>query len=200
MSRRPSRSAIVSLILDSLPPVQRLALAYAPRRAREAWLGLLALDTRPARLAEPPEQRPQGEPLLALLGRTGAALSPLVDGWEALLGEAPLPQASIAAFAEGRAQALAGLGGILGLVGEEPAILRVGRDWALADLALRLSHPGERDHAVALIGEGAPLRLPREMRPLTVLHGLALRDLRRGDAAGGIRGALAAVRLGIFGR
>lgn len=201
-------------ILASLPPVQRVALAYAPRMARGAWLGFLALDTRLAglvretrepmlgqirlawwreRLAEPPEQRPKGEPLLALLGADAAVFAPLVDGWEALLGEAPLPPESLAEFARGRADALGGLARLLGHSGEAGA--QVGRSWALADLARRLSHPEERAHVAALAaGEGRLQRLPRDMRPLIVLHGLAHRN-RNGPTA-----LLAALRLGIFGR
>lgn len=204
-------------ILDSLPPVQRVALAYASPASRQAWLVLLALDTRLAqvvretrepmlgqirmawwrdRLSEPAAQRPRGEPLLALLGEDGARLVPLVDGWEAMLGEAPLPREALAQFAEGRAQAVAGLDAAA------PDAARLARRWALADLALRLSHPEERRHAADLLAaQGADrIRLPRVMRPLTVLHGLAMRELRRGQEAAGMGALLATLRLGIFGR
>lgn len=210
-------------LLDSLPVVQRVAVAYAPRRTRDAWLGLLALDTRLAqvvretrepmlgqirlawwreRLSEAPAKRPKGEPLLALLGDDSGRLVPLVDAWEAMLGEAPLPRATIAAFAEGRAQALAGLAAALGLQAAAGDTAQVGRSWALADLALRLSHPQEREHASALIAaEDRNLpRLPREMRPLVVLHGLAVRELRRGNDEAGMGALFATLRLGIFGR
>lgn len=225
-SRPQSRSATVSLILDSLPPVQRLAVAYAPKDTRAAWLGLLALDGRLAqvvrearepmlaqirlawwreRLAETPEQRPHGEPLLALLGDRAAAFAPLVDGWEALLGEPPLPPSGIADFAGGRAAALGGLAESFGRSRGDSE--RAGRRWALADLARRLSHAREREEAIALIEAGGArvTRLPREMRPLVVLQGLALRGLKHGRndsaASGDGPGALlAAVRLGIFGR
>ena len=33
-------------LLDTLAPMHRLALAYAPAEARPAWAGLLALDAR----------------------------------------------------------------------------------------------------------------------------------------------------------
>jgi phytoene synthase len=206
-------------ILDTLPAVQRVALAYALPDSRESWLGLLALDTRLARLvretrepmlgqirlawwrerlSEPPEKRPRGEPLLALLGDSAGRLIPLVEGWEAMLGEAPLPHEAISAFADGRAQALAGL------ADEASAadVVRVGRRWALADLALRLSHPEECRHAADLLNaEGAgTIGLPRAMRPLIVLQGLASRDLRRGTDAAGMGALLATLRLGIFGR
>lgn len=210
-------------LLDSLPAVQRVALAYAPQSSRAAWLGLLALDTRLAqlvretrepmlgqirlawwreRLSEAPAKRPQGEPLLALLGEDGERLIPLVDAWEAMLGEAPLPRTTLAGFAEGRARALADLAGALGLGSAAEAAAQMGRSWALADLAVRLSHPEEREHVAALIAaedDNHP-RLPREMRPLVMLHGLAHREVRRGGDAAGMGALFATLRLGIFGR
>ena len=210
-------------LLDSLPAVQRVALAYAPPRTRDAWLGLLALDARLAqvvretrepmlgqirlawwreRLGETPAKRPKGEPLLALLGPDSDRLLPLVDAWEAMLGEAPLPREMLAAFAEGRAEALSALAAALGHQEAAGSTGQAGRSWALADVALRLSHPQEREHVTALIGnEGARApHLPRAMRPLAVLHGLALRDLRRGKNGAGMGALLATLRLGIFGR
>jgi phytoene synthase len=210
-------------LLDSLPAVQRVALAYALPSSREAWLGLLALDTRLAqlvretrepmlgqirlawwreRLAEAPAKRPKGEPLLALLGEDSVRLLPLIDAWEAMLGAAPLPRATIAGFAEGRAQALAGLATALGHPVATGDTARLGRSWALADLGLRLSHPEEREHAAALIAGECHhhRRLPRALRPLVVLHGLAVRDLRRGNDEAGMGALFATLRLGIFGR
>lgn len=199
--------------MEGLSPVSRLALSYAPKSARVLWLGLLGLDTRLAqvvrearepmlaqirlawwreRLTEPPGQRPAGEPLLTLLGDHAAAFAPLVDGWEALLGEAPRPQSAIADFVQGRARALGGLAELVGKPRE--ASEQVGRSWALVDLASRLSHPEERAHVDALNTRSDIPGLPREMRPLVVLHGLASRD-RNGPIT-----LLAAMRLGIFGR
>ncbi|MFT4026525.1 MAG: hypothetical protein QM676_06960 [Novosphingobium sp.] len=210
-------------LLDGLPAVQRVALAYASAESRAAWLGLFALDRRLAqlvretrepmlgqirlawwreRLAEPSVKRPRGEPLLALLGDDAALLAPLIDGWEAMLGEAPLSREALTTFAAGRAEALAGLARSLGLESDIAETARIGRAWALADLAGRLSHPEECDRAAALLAaeSGAPARLPRAMRPLVVLHGLALRDLHRGADASGMGALLATLRLGILGR
>lgn len=144
------------------------------------------------RLNEPAAERPKGEPLLALLGDRAAAFVPLVDGWEALLGEAPLPQTALADFAEGRAKALGALAELFGHPRE--ASERAGRSWALADLALRISHPEERARVAALSAGRSIPDLPREMRPLVVLHGLAIRN-RNGPTA-----LLTAMRLGILGR
>jgi phytoene synthase len=210
-------------LIESFPTVQRLALAYAPAAARPYWLALLALDSRLAavirearepilgqlrlawwrdRLREDPTQWPRGEPLLALLAtwqQARAGLVGLVDGWEAMLGEAPLPAEALSTFAAGRGQALGALAGELGQGGDRAEAERAGAEWTLAELSTSLSAEAERHTAAALLA-GRDLRtprLPRVMRPLTVLHGLAVRTLERGAGAGAM---LTALRLGIFGR
>lgn len=210
-------------LVETLPLPQRLALAYAPRSVRAEMLALFAFDTHLAalvrqarepiigqmrlawwreRLEEPVEQRPAGSPQLDALapwnGRE-AALVALVDGWEHLLGDA-LGEPAIASFARGRAGAFAALA--------EPeceaAALLAGKRWALADLAAHLDSPGERRAVLAAADElgGAPVTLPRALRPLAVLDGLARRSLARGGAplAAGPLSGLAALRLGIIGR
>jgi phytoene synthase len=168
-------------------------LAQRVREAREPMLAQIRLAWWRERLAEPPEDRPVGEPLLALLGGHATAFAPLVDGWEALLGDAPLPRSALADFADGRAKALGGLAEMLGSPRE--ASETAGQCWALADLAARLSHPEERFEVTALRAEAPAFpSLPRAMRPLVVLHGLASRD-RNGPIT-----LLTAMRLGIFGR
>jgi phytoene synthase len=207
---------------EELPRPQRLALSYAPRAARRATLAVLALDARlgavvrrrgepvlaQMRLAwwrdtlgSPPQDWPRGDEVLGLLRewREPAALVPLVDGWEALLGQV-LDAAAIEQFARGRAQAFAGLARELG---EEPdSAAACGRLWALGDLAANLSQPGERMRAIAA-ARGLPRpRLPRKLRPLAVLAGLAQRSLARGGTPllDGPRAVLFALRLGIGGR
>ncbi|MFA7603004.1 MAG: squalene/phytoene synthase family protein [Novosphingobium sp.] len=206
-------------LLEALPPVQRLALAYAPARAREPTLALLALDTRLAgivrnshepslaqlrlawwreQLRVPAAEWPRGEPLLMALrswqGRH-VALAALVDGWEYLTGAAPLPDADMLAFAAGRGEAFAALADVVG-AGHEAAA-RLGRRWALADLAANVSNAQERQVAARLLAaEARPPRVARALRPLAVLHGLALR--RPGSAP--TLTVLAALRLGLLGR
>ncbi len=195
-----------------------MALAYAPASARPAWAALLALDLRLAgivrsvhepllaqvrlawwrdRLGEDCANWPAGEPVLqALRGWNGhyAGLIALVDGWEELLGEAPLPSASLAALAEGRAQAFVALSRALGEEASIGATHALGLRWALADLAGHLSHPQEIAAVRALLeaSDAKVSRLPRSLRPLPVLHALATRD--------GGRAILVAMRLGLFGR
>jgi phytoene synthase len=206
-------------LVGALPPLQRLALAYAPAAAREPTLALLVLDQRLAgivrnshepslaqlRLAWWREQLqidaaqwPRGEPLLALLkswnGGHHAAVE-LVNGWEYLTGPAPLPAADLLAFANGRGAAFAGLARVLGA---DPApALQLGRQWALADLAAHVAHPEEQEKARSLLAmEGKPPRVARALRPLTVLHGLAAKG-RDGQTPAAL---LTALRLGLLGR
>ena len=212
-------------LLESLGPVNRLALAYAPAKARVQLVALLALDMRLAgivrnsrepmlaqlrlawwreQLAGDTARWPEGEPLLTALrsweGRH-AALMPLVEGWEAMTGTAPLPEEAFMKLANARGAAFAGLA-------DDPAAaanaIRLGRNWALADISSRLSNAQERAMVLALAKaqdwRSAPL--PRRLRPLVVLHGLAARSLRAGE--NGVRlspfSLLAVIRLGLLGR
>ncbi len=184
---------------DGLDPVERLAVAYAPASVRAAWRGYLAFDHRLAdaaregrdpimiqlrlawwrdRMAEPAAHWPAGEPLLATLAAWDTerpALSAMVDGWEARNvgsdGGAALASARIDAI-----EALARLGGA-----RDESVLadvrRAAAEW----------HDGK--------GEGA-IRLPRAMRPLAVLRGMAL----RGEDGPPLARFLALLRLGMLGR
>jgi phytoene synthase len=210
------------ILLEELPAAQRLALAYAPAIARRPTLALLALDARLGailrRQREPllgqmrlawwrdslrsePDGWPAGEPVLDLLRgwRCPAALLALVDGWEALLGER-LDRRAIGDFADGRAAGFGALASELG-VDSEPA-MTCARLWALADLAANLSDAGERAAAIDSALLVTCPRLPRALRSLAVLAGLAHRSLARGGAPllDGPAGTIRAVRLGIMGR
>lgn len=153
-------------------------------------------------LASPPSSWPVGEAVLELLRdwRDPGALVPLVDGWEALLGET-LDAAAISAFAGGRGEAFGQLARELGH--DRQAATACARLWALGDLAANLSHAGERS-AVLAAAAGPPPHpgLPRALRSLAVLAGLARRSLARGGAPllDGPGAMLHAVWLGITGR
>jgi phytoene synthase len=141
------------------------------------------------------ETWPRGEPLLAALrswqGRH-AALVALVDGWEYLTGAAPLPEGDLTEFAEGRGKAFGSLAEIIGI--ESESAEKLGRQWALADLAGHVAHPDEQAAAQRLLAaEGRPARVARALRPLAVLHGLSVRR----QAAPSL---FAALRLGLLGR
>ena len=213
-------------LLELLPVHLRLALSYAPVRTRALTLGLFALDCRLAgivrgtrepllgqvrlawwrdRLGEKPEAWPEGEPVLAVLRLWGAetgALSALVDGWESLLGDPPLDGDALEQFADGRGSAF---GALARLLQADPGeAMRTARGWALVDLSGKLGDPSERAAARELAGQldWQRCRLPRSLRPLAMLHGLARRAMLRGEGellAGGAAG-LVALRLGLLGR
>lgn len=214
-----------SPLVDALPIERRLALSYAPGRARAATLGLFALDAtlgnlvRSARepllgqmrlawwreeLAKPAAARAQGEPVLALLGQVpdfGQSLASLVDGWEELLGEAPIGQQSLAQFASARGQACAALADAVGAASHRDAARHCGDEWARAELAMRLSNPHEHASARALASQASwrPIALPRSLRPLKVLHTLAIRSKGEAPLLGRRRDMIAAIRLGLLG-
>ena len=208
-----------------LPPFQRLALAYAPARSRQAWQAIFVLDSRLAgvvrsgrepmltqirlawwreRLEEDSALLPEGEPLLAALdsafGADRPRLSSLVDGWERMTGEAPLAADALEAMAEARADAIVLVAAIGGA--DQPEARRLARNWALADLAANLSHPQEREATITLARQQdwRSTRLPRSMRPLVVLHGLVRSAVDRpDDRAPGVLALLRAMRMGLLG-
>jgi phytoene synthase len=216
-------------LVGELPPLSRLALAYAPAPARIPTLALLALDARLAgivrrshepmlaqlRLAWWREQLgsshddgwADGEPILAGLRSWGGAHGPLValvDGWEAMTGAAPLAAERLALLPAGRGAAFSALAHAIGAQHDAAEALRTGREWALADMLPRLGDEAERSALDELVaGEPWPrARLGRTLRPLAVLHGLARRR-RAGKAASPPAGAssmLAAMRIGLLGR
>jgi len=217
--------APIEVLVGELTEEAQLALAWAPVRARPATAALLALDQRLAtilrqkrepllaqmrlawwrdRLGEPPESWPRGDAVLdALRGwREPAALVALVDGWEVLLGDT-LDLAAIGAFADGRARGFTALAGELGEGAAAEAARAAGRLWALADLVANISDPAEREAVLALARtDGSPPHLPRALRPLAVLAGLARRAAERGGEPllAGRGSAMAALRIGLAGR
>lgn len=215
-------------LIETLPVLQRFALTYAPASSRAATLALLALDTRLAgvvrsasepmlaqlrlawwreTLAQDADALPEGEPLLANLKTWGGhhrALGALVDGWEAMTGKAPLGEQAMRDLADGRGTAFLALAEAVGEGGHADVVRRLTRNWALADIASRLSLPEERNTAFSLAKaqDWRRAKLPRALRPLIVLHGLAGRAVRRGDSLNELTPAafLPAIRLGLLGR
>ena len=214
-------------LIETLPLPQRLALSYAPRQAHAPTLALLALDTRLAgivrsggepviaqmklawwreRFGQSQAEWPLGEPLLTLLRESGiehARMAPLVDGWEALLSE-QLGRSELAAFSRGRALAWAAVGDAAGNSASNEPVERAARAWALADLALNLGEASEADLTrAALRAEvGTGVRLPRQLRSLAVLYGLANRAIAAGtnDMLDGPAAMAVALRIGLLGR
>ncbi|UIP05735.1 hypothetical protein LY632_08425 [Erythrobacter sp. SDW2] len=213
-----------SFALDQLPPVQRLALAYAPGPAKAATGAVFALDTRLSQIgrqsaeplitqmklawwrdqfANPASAWAKGEPLLAVLaeGRVSPdALAELVNGWEAVLIGEELNLQAVKSLAEGRVAAWCGLGHRLGCDGAEDAIALAARRWTYAEVAGQIP-PGDLQDSLRRFPDATPVRLPKTLRPLVVLDGLGLRALRqRAPLLDGPAALVAAMRLGIFGR
>lgn len=205
-----------------LPLEQRIALSYAPKRARARFVAVFALDRRLSQalargraplaaqlrlawwrdlLTRPEQQAP--DPAIAAIRAAWdddpAAAVAMVDGWEELVAEEP----DLAASARGRAAPFVALAGALGGAARDLRATRIAAErWALADLADHVSDPGLRARARALAERSEPGEpLPAAMRPLTVLDGLARRALARGGPMLGDRlSPLVAIRLGILGR
>ena len=189
-------------ILDPQHPPARLALAYATAETRSLWAAYFALEARLAeagartsqpmmaqlrlawwrdRLKTPARDWPKGEPVLAALAcwdAERAALTALVDGWEALL----VGEDGGSALAEARVSAMLALARLSGIAAA-PAIERAARDWQAAAFA------------------AAAKTLPRPMRPLGVLRMLAVREAaRQQGGTGPLRDAVALLRLAVTGR
>lgn len=222
------QSAFANL-LPGLPTAQRMAIAYTPSGCRMQTAVLLALDSQLAafmassgepllkqmRLAwwrdsleQSPKQRPRGNTLLDCIGQCWpgeeGALVSLVNGWEMLLAEWNGGREAMPAFGDGRVHAFCGLGRLLGVRESDEDIALAARRWSYFDLVEHLSDEGER--ADALVAASAlpqiPITLPRALRSLAILDGLARRALRLGNIRliGDRFSPLAAMRLGILGR
>lgn len=215
-------------LVAGLPVLQRLALSYAPSSVSQPTLALLALDVRLAgivraasepmlaqlrlawwreQLASDQSVRPAGEPLLEILASWDGmfdALVGLVNGWEEMTAEAPLAASAFEGLADARGKAFAALAERFGTENDSKAAGRLARNWAIADIAARLSHSEERQRArdLAKAQDWQPVRLSRRMRPLAVLHGLAARATKRGEGLDELppSALFSALRLGLVGR
>ena len=195
-----AQNAEIAGLSAELPPLQRLAVAYAPAAARPAWTALVLLDHRLSRavagasepligqlklawwrdrMREPASRWPLGEPLLAALRSFDgerAVLEALVDGWEGLI-DAEADGGELSRLAEARADAVAALARIFGCVSDLQTIATLARQWTL---------PRQ--------GASAAIRLPRALRPLLILANLPA------PAQSGPKALLRIVRLGMLGR
>lgn len=209
----------------TLAPVSRLAVAYAPARSRARALALLALDHRLAaivqsarepvlgqlklswwrdRLGQPKEQWPTGEPVLAALrswGDHSGRLVQLVDGWESMLNGG---LAEMSALSATRALAWADFADLVNQSPARDAVLAAARRWSLADLALGCASGTLRDEALAVARREDWQRaiLPRDLRTLAMLNGLAKRALWRDrtNLLSAPSDLFVAIRIGLFGR
>lgn len=210
--------------LESLQPVQRLALSYAPFSSRAAFRALFFFDEQCARIVRarkevvlaqiriawwrdmlnnPIGDWPQGNAILDALRifRNPAEFAGLADGWEHLLSDS-FTHAELDGYLQGRAGAFAALAREVG-EGSEDGALDAAKIFILSDLIANLNDPDERSMALEFSRELAvPSRLPRSLRPLAVLAGLGRRALARGglpllDGPGSV---FIALRIGLTGR
>ena len=211
------------------PPVQELALAHAGKAIRPILAPFLDLDLRLAEFVSQAKEpiitqmriawwrdqlkkdiadRPQGDPILDRLGAHWRSEEPtlveLIDAWEGLLAEPPLPIESAEAFVKARAVCFGAVARLCGHPDKALEAQAAGTAWAWADLLAGVSDPEEK----ALILEGAKEQLtvepnlPRSLRSLSIMRILGQRALLRGGGSLiSTRGDLLIVmRLGIFGK
>lgn len=189
-----------------LDPERALALVYVPAARRPALEALWRLDAAFAsvlatgrepmvtriRLAwwrealerldrEPPPAEPLLEALAAHVlpaGVTGAEMSAMADGWDAIVGAEAPDGAALDLHGRARGAVLFGLSARL--LGAEAETGPAGQAWALVDLARHSAHPEEAATAMAAARvKHVPRSWPVVLRPLGMLAVLAERDLRR---------------------
>ncbi|ODU21484.1 MAG: hypothetical protein ABS87_06550 [Sphingomonas sp. SCN 67-18] len=193
-------------------PERRLALAYAPARARDGMALLWSLDERLGDIVRsttepmigqmrltwwhgamaalntaPPPAEPLLRAMAATLPRyhlTPAALLPLVEGWEMLIEPFPLGPGQLDAYAQGRGAAA--FDAATRMAGEAPTgeICAAGRGWALADLAFHCSDRATAQAALDAAGV-ALSNAPRRWPGRLRALGL-LTVLARRDVAAGL--------------
>ncbi|MBX7457402.1 squalene/phytoene synthase family protein [Qipengyuania sp. 1NDH17] len=204
----------------NLPEWGPLVLSYAKEDQRGALDALLRLDENLARIVRSVSEPALGQLRLAwwrdeILRERAAGSAPppdpllrsildywhsersecvaLIDGWEHLLFEFPLDDEARTGFRHGRARAFAALAKLAGHQGSAENAASHGEAWAAAELGM-MGHE-TREHT-----EPLP-QLPRDLRSLAIIGGLARRSIKRGGAPlfGDRLSPLAAMRLGIFG-
>ena len=175
-----------------------LALADVVATTSEPALGAIRLAWWRERLEELDTGKPPpGEPRLSAISRqlidrgiTGKALSQLEDGWLALLDPFPWNEAQAEALRL-RGRILFGIGARL-LGGPPQEAETAGGLWSMVDGADhcsdQLSRIFLRDQAIDAVSQ-LPRKMPRVLRPLTVLAALAAFDVRPAGRLG--RGAAA---------
>ena len=186
----PGVKGLVSYGLRSVPAFY----SQLVQGAREPVLAQLKLAWWRDRLAQPVAERSGGEPILSALAAwpgDPAPLLALADGWEAMLDD-DRPDHAIAGLAAARGRLGAGLARAAGEADHAAAAEQALHDWTLAEIG----RTGD--------GQAVPISsrliLPRSLRALAVLHGLARRGYGRAGRAPGLRALAAAVRIGMVGR
>ena len=109
----------------------------------------------------------------------GADLAPLVEGWEALLDDAPAAEAE-ARYAAARGTLLFRLAATL-LEDDDVRLDAAGAGWAMADLSHRVGDAAQaerlRGEARSRLGPALAARWPRRLRAVSAMAHLALIDV-----------------------
>ncbi len=196
--------------LLQLDPFHRLVFAYAKRSDRARYALVFALDLRFAEvirstsetligqmrltwwrdiLTKPIEQRPVGEPLVALINdaeQQGVDLGPLLnilDGWGLLLDDFPWDDRQFDKYAAKRGEGIFGFvrGGDRELTTDQR---QAARAWALWDFARHCSDANMRERAFekcsAMYREAGSVRFDRSGRPLSIFCKLVKSDVTNG--------------------
>ncbi|CAN5509265.1 hypothetical protein BH09PSE4_BH09PSE4_07780 [soil metagenome] len=203
----PRRAALTSLFaLDD-------ALAQVLRTTREPMVGQMRLTWWHDALVRLDSAPPPAEPVLQALTRdllplgvSGAGLTPIVEGWEELLGET-VSEEALLRYAEGRGSLFVAAGRILAADPGDP-VREAGAGWALVDLAWHLSDPATaaraREMAGPRLAAAVAPRWSRAGRALGALAHLASADLANDPAGPRLQGSprrvLRALRHRLTGR
>jgi 15-cis-phytoene synthase len=210
-----------------LPPHFEIALGYALSAHRQAWATLFQLDLKLTglvaqamepllaqiklawwrdMLAQAPDQRAKGEPLLEAISQSmpasGAALAGLATAWEFTLEDTPLTAESLREHCALRAAAYAAMAQVVEQADAHGKAMVHAQHWILGDMRSQTDDTAQRDVLHDLARQcPAPDPLPRALRPLAVLSALGRRAIQRKETVLKGRGsALVALRVGMFGQ
>lgn len=206
---------------EQLGEAERIAVVYAPQHLHKRYHAFFLFDAQLARIALTAREpalaqltlawwrdalgdlsRARGAPLLLELAQVwvddSVALVELVDRWE----EIAVDEAGFATAADRLAEARALACAVAAGVPLDENCNVAARRWTLVTLAMAAPDQAQRAAMLHTARVLPAARLPRSLRPLAVLDGLARRSVpREGGALIGDRlSPLAALRLGIFGR
>lgn len=180
-----------------------LAFADVVATSSDPHLGAIRLAWWRERLEGLDEGRTPAEPRLQAVasellphGITGKELSALEDAWMSLLSPFPWHSGQVEAL-KSRGRILFGIGARL-LGGQSGEAEDAGASWSLADAA---AHCSDAQSSELLLQEAQRSKvevwMPRELRPLTILHALAASDA---CGEGSLRRVFSAFRHRLTGR
>ena len=161
------------------------------RATNEVMLGQMRLAWWRDVIVKPAVERPKGDPVLAALtflearGLDLNALTPVVDAWELLLVSEELTMEQVDQYAVQRSAIFEVIANYIDADINGPVVHKAGQIWAKWDLA---RHSSDDKMRKALISEltshldsAESIKLPRKLRPLSILLRLSLSDVKQGD-------------------